>query len=353
MIVLKDIKVSKTRIPVQNALWLRPVDKETYKIYYPSGGNWKEVVFETSEDMDNTLEPRVEALEKAMKQVNVDISEIKRDFEEFETDYYRDKSQEGARFNNLENRVTALENSFDTIISLVESQITSVILPDDFWQAANSGRSYSRSKMADFGFNELVFRSIYDGYCTKAYINGDEYAITTEDLDPEPADIKPGYGGKIIFTGEESVDAETEIVHHTEYTVTPDVYVDSVDDTIEIWEYEITVREVYSTGEDSYLVGTLKTNSSKKAYVAKSNFDTIFNGSTHVYSDPELTTPAVSGEYSGESVEVEDPTSEEPVYAIVNDFIVANGIITEELEPEPLDPEEPEEPVDPEDPNDP
>lgn len=349
MIVLKDIKVSKTRIPVQNALWLRPVDKETYKIYYPSGGNWKEIVFETSEDMDNTLEPRVEALEKAMKQVNVDISEIKRDFKEFENDYYRDKSQDNARYNSLANRVTALENSFDTIISLVESQITSVVLPNEFWQAANNERSYSRAAMADFGFNELVFRSIYDGYCKKAYINGDEYAITTEDLDPEPVDLKPGYGGKIIFSGEDSIDDETGVVHHTEYAVTPDVYVDSVDDSTEIWEYEITVREVYDTEENSYLVGTLLTNSSKKAYIAKSDFSTMFNGTTNAYSNPELTTPAVSGTYDGEDVVIVDPIEGEN-HAIVNDFIVENGIITEELDPvdpEPLDPEEPEESEEP------
>lgn len=249
MIVLKDIKVSKTRIPVQNALWLRPVDKETYKIYYPSGGNWKEVVFEASEDMDNTLEPRVEALEKAMKQANVDISKIRRDLEEFETTYYRDKSQENARIGSIESRVTALENSFDTIISLVESQITSVILTDEFWQAANNGRSYSRNQMADFGFNELVFRSIYKKHCKKAYVDGDEYSISTENLNPEPYDLKPGYGGPIILTGESVVDGETGVESHIEYTIYPEVSVVSIDDTTEIWEYTITRRTVNDTEE--------------------------------------------------------------------------------------------------------
>lgn len=345
MIVLKDIKVSKTRIPVQNALWLRPIDKETYKIYYPSGGNWKEIVFETSEDMDNNLEPRVEALEKAMAQANVDISTLRRDLEEFETTYYRGRSEIYGDISNLTERVTALENGFNSIISLVESQITSVILTDEFWQAANNGVSYFRNQMVDFGFNELVFRSIYDGYCREAYINGSEYAITTEDLDPEPADIKPGYGGTIIFSGEESVDAETGIVSYTEYTVVPDFHVASIDESIEIWEYTIRVREVYNTGEDSYLVGTLLTDSTKKAYVAKSDFDTMFNGSTHAYSNPELTTPAVSGTYDGENVEIYDPEEEVTVYAAVNDFIVEGGIITEELEPvEPAEPDNPNNP---------
>lgn len=45
MITLKDIKVSKNRIPVQNAIWLRPTGGLTFKIYYPHGGDWTEINF--------------------------------------------------------------------------------------------------------------------------------------------------------------------------------------------------------------------------------------------------------------------------------------------------------------------
>lgn len=41
---LKDIKVSKNPIPVQPALWLRPMGGLSFKIYYPQGGNWVEVL---------------------------------------------------------------------------------------------------------------------------------------------------------------------------------------------------------------------------------------------------------------------------------------------------------------------
>ena len=43
MITLKDIKVSKNRIPVQNAVWLRPTGGLTFKLYYPHGGDWSEI----------------------------------------------------------------------------------------------------------------------------------------------------------------------------------------------------------------------------------------------------------------------------------------------------------------------
>ena len=45
MITLKDIKVSKNRIPVQNAIWLRPTGGMSFKIYYPHGGDWSEINF--------------------------------------------------------------------------------------------------------------------------------------------------------------------------------------------------------------------------------------------------------------------------------------------------------------------
>lgn len=44
--VLKDIRISKDRIPVQNALWIRPTGGMTFKIYYPRGGDWAEMLVE-------------------------------------------------------------------------------------------------------------------------------------------------------------------------------------------------------------------------------------------------------------------------------------------------------------------
>lgn len=56
MMTLKDIKISKTRIPLQNAIWLRPIGGLKFKIYYPHGGDWGEINF-GSTDGDDDVTP--------------------------------------------------------------------------------------------------------------------------------------------------------------------------------------------------------------------------------------------------------------------------------------------------------
>lgn len=53
MLTLKDIKISKTRIPLQNAIWLRPIGGLKFKIYYPHGGSWAELGVTSSSDDDS------------------------------------------------------------------------------------------------------------------------------------------------------------------------------------------------------------------------------------------------------------------------------------------------------------
>lgn len=56
--VLKDIRISKDRIPVQNALWIRPTGGMTFKIYYPRGGDWAEMLVEgTAPSPEPTPDP--------------------------------------------------------------------------------------------------------------------------------------------------------------------------------------------------------------------------------------------------------------------------------------------------------
>ena len=57
MMTLKDIKISKNRIPVQNALWIRPVGGFVFKIYYPHGGDWAELKVTDSPIPDPTPTP--------------------------------------------------------------------------------------------------------------------------------------------------------------------------------------------------------------------------------------------------------------------------------------------------------
>lgn len=58
---LKDIKVSKNPIPVQPALWLRPMGGLSFKIYYPQGGNWVEVMTKSTPASEQPETPASEA----------------------------------------------------------------------------------------------------------------------------------------------------------------------------------------------------------------------------------------------------------------------------------------------------
>ena len=57
MITLKDIKISRNRIPLQNALWIRPMGGFVFKIYYPHGGDWTEMKVTDSPIPDPTPTP--------------------------------------------------------------------------------------------------------------------------------------------------------------------------------------------------------------------------------------------------------------------------------------------------------
>lgn len=177
MIVLKDIKVSKLRIPVQNSLWLRPIDKETYKLYYPSGGNWKEVIIETSEDMSN-IEERVKALEEALAKVNVDISEIKAQINGLDAQMQRQALSDAARFSAIDLRISGLEDSIEMVMDYLEAQLATIAIDDSFDAAAEDGGQYYTEAMTAFGFSPMVIDSIFKGYCTKATVLEQEYNVT-------------------------------------------------------------------------------------------------------------------------------------------------------------------------------
>ena len=70
MITLKDIKVSKNRIPVQNAIWLRPMGGMSFKIYYPHGGDWQEIITTNSQIPPEEQEQEGITLEGLQELVN-------------------------------------------------------------------------------------------------------------------------------------------------------------------------------------------------------------------------------------------------------------------------------------------
>lgn len=355
MIVLKDIKVSKVRIPVQNALWLRPVDKDTYKMYYPSGGNWKEIIFEANEDMDSTIEKRVEALENELKKVNVDISEIKIDLTSLDARIVRINTSLQVSITALAERVSILESAVGGLLDMMESEIRNVNLTDAFYSAADDGVLYSRSDMADFGITELVFRSIYDGYCKTADIQAESYTIAYDRAE----DDVPGYGGIIYFNGQPVVDAETGTASYTQFRVVPEQVEDSVSNDSR-WVYRIEVEQMGDEQpvpddpedpedpeepaeeeiETPILIGSLISDSSKKAYVTAANLFQLTSETVRAFSDSSMSVSAVDGEYTG--VGYLDALQGDLAVFYVVSGIVKNLEILEIIEEEPADPIEPE-----------
>lgn len=322
MFTLKDVKVSKNRIPVQNALWLRPLNGETYKLYYPAGNDWREVVVETGEGPDSSLVKRVDDLEEELKKTDEEVAKIKGNMEDLDAKVSRALSSMQVDIRNMNDKVYSLGKTMDAVITTIESQVTSVVLPVQFTIKSYYNRWITRTEMAVLGFNDLIFRSIYDDYCETAVVSGENYAITYQ-YDPIQETF-PGYGGPITLTGPSVTDPDTGEKYRTIYDIAVDVWATSVDPE-EKWMYKITTRRV--PGGEAYLIGVLASDSTKKAYVTEADILNLQYEITRVYADELFTTPAENGYYIGQTVIVEEEEIQVP------DFDSANGIYCEHLEP--------------------
>lgn len=322
MIVLKDIKVSKIRIPVQNALWLRPIDKETYKIYYPSGGNWKEMKIEAGEGVDSTLVERVEKLEKGLKKTDKEVAKIEGSIQGLSSRVSRELSSMNSTINSLSSKVYVLDKTISSVITTIESMVTSVILPIHFSMSSYYNRWLTRTEMSTLGFDDLIFRSIYDNYCETAIISGVNYAITYE-YDPIQ-EIFPGYGGPITLTGPTITDPVTGEKYRNVYRIAVDIWEDSGGTEEEWMHYKITTDKI--PGVEAYLIGIMESDSSKKAYVTEADILNLQYEVTQVYADELFSTPAENGYYIGQTVVVEEEEIQ------VSDFDSADGIYCEHYE---------------------
>ena len=322
MFTLKDVKVSKNRIPVQNALWLRPLNGETYKLYYPAGNDWREVVVETGEEPDSSLVKRVDDLEEGLKKTDEEVAKIKGNMEDLDAKVSRALSSMQVDIRNMNDKVYSLGKTMDAVITTIESQVTSVVLPVQFTIKSYYNRWITRTEMAVLGFNDLIFRSIYDDYCETAVISGENYAITYQ---YEPIqDVFPGYGGPITLTGLSVTDPDTGEKYRIIYDIAVDVWATS-EDPEDKWMYKITTRRV--PGGEAYLIGVLASDNTKKAYATEADILNLQYGVTRVYADELFTTPAENGYYTGQTVVVEGEEIQVP------DFDSANGIYCEHSEP--------------------
>lgn len=322
MITLKDIKVSKNRIPVQNAIWLRPMGGLSFKIYYPHGGDWTEMQFD-GEDIGSSLVERVDGLEEGLKKTDEEVAKIKDNMEGLNAKVNRSLSSMQANIDNMQNKVYSLGKTMDSVITTIESQVTSVVLPVQFTIRSYYNRWISRTDMAILGFNDLIFRSIYDGYCETAVVSGKNYAITYQ-YDPIQ-DVFPGYGGPITLTGPSVTDPNTGEKYRTIYNIAVEVWGTS-EDPEDKWVYKITTKKI--PGGEAYLIGVPASDSSKKAYVTETDILNLQYEVTQVYADELFSTPAEDGIYLGQTVIT--PEEEE---IQIDDFAVYRGTYCEYSEP--------------------
>ena len=174
MITLKDIKVSKNRIPVQNAIWLRPIGGLSFKIYYPHGGDWIEV------PIDGTGS-------ETIKEINDTIESIKKEIAALESSLQKVSSETDYKIRNLSLKMSLYDNIYKIEIPEINKRLTD--LEDEMKYAldhlpeydtvyltkAFSDLSYGTTRATpetfkSYGFTTQVMKAIESGECTQASI---------------------------------------------------------------------------------------------------------------------------------------------------------------------------------------
>jgi hypothetical protein len=170
MITLKDIKVSKNRIPVQNALWLRPTGGLTFKIYYPHGGDWSEVM---TTDSDMPTPSELEEIEEHLDSIDETIESLT----------LRLKSVESLKptVSALDRKVTSVAssaqkgniNAYTALMGGYESIEVPVLL------SFSAGENIPSFSLQDYGLTEDILNIIneaeYEAVCIyKNRIEGTE-----------------------------------------------------------------------------------------------------------------------------------------------------------------------------------
>lgn len=184
MITLKDIKVSKNRIPVQNAIWLRPIGGLAFKVYYPHGGDWQEIITTNSQippeeqeqegitleglqELVNALSKRVDNVYRRLEIANSNISTTRENITRLSRSIY-----------DLTEQVNTLNTAVDALYEGTQLP-TSVELSSAFGNIVNPVDALP-SDLEAYGLTELVLLSIERGVCTTATIAGDQYNRTIE-----------------------------------------------------------------------------------------------------------------------------------------------------------------------------
>ena len=161
MMTLKDIKVSKNRIPVQNALWLRPMGGLSFKLYYPHGGDWAEV-FTQGGGGDNP------EYDKDIKDMKKEISAIKEDIKGIDSkikslgDYTVEIRKE---LNTVVTKLPGIELDIQTLfdnITITTLKLDGTLPPNGtfFWDEYGVGSTEVEKMITD----KTITKATMEGY---------------------------------------------------------------------------------------------------------------------------------------------------------------------------------------------
>lgn len=168
---LKDIKISKNRVPVQNAIWIRPIGGFKFKIYYPHGGDWEEMKFDDSSPSPSPDEDKdIEALEERVDSLDSQVESLTKSY---------------ARLNlKLENVSDNLKSLSLSVTKLYKSvDITAIELT----KTPPLNKDNEDHDILKYGIDTISLNALVEGVVRKASIAGyDEiFAVTTvESLAP-------------------------------------------------------------------------------------------------------------------------------------------------------------------------
>lgn len=171
MMTLKDIKISKNRVPVQNAIWIRPIGGFKFKIYYPHGGDWEEMKFDDSSPSPSPDEDKdIEALEERVDSLDSQVESLTKSY-----------ARLNLKLENVSDNLKSLNLSVTKLYKSVD--ITAIELT----KTPPLNKDNEDHDILKYGIDTISLNALVEGVVRKASIAGyDEiFAVTTvESLAP-------------------------------------------------------------------------------------------------------------------------------------------------------------------------
>lgn len=165
MITLKDIKVSKNRIPVQNAIWIRPMGGLSFRLYYPHGGDWTEMKFDNS---SSDPYPVPEDIDKRLKDLEDGLTALSKRVD-------RNKTLSENAIETITNNITKLQSETDKLnVSVARlygsTKITTLLLTREFPESASG---VEISDPAFYGIDNIYLNAIENEVVESVYFEED------------------------------------------------------------------------------------------------------------------------------------------------------------------------------------